>query len=189
VCCLLQIAVTPISVVNKIFIKRKWKLNTIYRFNQNTHVHFPTEKQYLELFGLNFVHGYLDLVFIWSGFLVAALILSQSGPWWSRFVAYHTCLCCLRGLLGGSLRQRHVYVTESRQARAIGLTLSREEARRNHARRLGTAALHVDGIKEEMYGLNVTPNRIWSNMSPSKLRLISSKLRLISSRWSGWTKI
>jgi hypothetical protein len=66
-------------------------------------------------------------------------------------------------------------VTESRQARAIGLTLSRGEARRNHARRLGTAALHVDGIEEGKCGLNATPNRIWSNMSSSKLRLISSR--------------
>ena len=43
ICCLLQIAVTPIAVINTIFIKRKWKLNTIYRLETN--VYFPTNKK------------------------------------------------------------------------------------------------------------------------------------------------
>ena len=43
ICCLLQIAVSPIAVINTIFIKRKWKLNTIYRLETN--VYFPTNKK------------------------------------------------------------------------------------------------------------------------------------------------
>jgi hypothetical protein len=43
ICCLLQITVSPMAVINTIFIKRKWKLNTIYRFETN--VYFPTNKK------------------------------------------------------------------------------------------------------------------------------------------------
>jgi hypothetical protein len=41
VCCLF--VVTPIAVINTIFIKRKWKINTIHRFETN--VYLPTNRK------------------------------------------------------------------------------------------------------------------------------------------------
>jgi len=42
-CCLLQIEVTLISVVNTIIIKGNWKLNIVYRLE--TGVNFPINKK------------------------------------------------------------------------------------------------------------------------------------------------